>query len=95
MDLRAEEMRAYADVLLRTVSSVLEAGPGSVQLGLDESVLDDWLNPRSAHFDALSKLPVPAPAPFLIPTPVSQRANSVKNDDPACLEPAEASMRLL
>jgi putative SOS response-associated peptidase YedK len=61
---------------------------------LPEEALDDWLDPRHEDAAALAKLLVPAPADLLIATPVSQRVNSVKNDDPACLEPAAVAARL-
>jgi putative SOS response-associated peptidase YedK len=61
---------------------------------LAEEAIDDWLDPRHEDAAALAKLLVPAPADLLIATPVSQRVNSVKNDDPACLEPAAVAARL-
>lgn len=48
--------------------------------------LDDWLF-QANEPAAVQQLLVPAPDSYLIATPVSPRVNSVKNDDPACLEP--------
>jgi putative SOS response-associated peptidase YedK len=62
---------------------------------LPDDALDDWLDPRHEDIDALSKLLAPAPEGLLVATPVSARVNSVKNDDPACLEPAPVAARLL
>jgi putative SOS response-associated peptidase YedK len=61
---------------------------------LDDCITDDWLDARQ-DTEALSKLLAPAPESLLIGTPVSQRVNSVKNDDPACLDPGETAIRLL
>jgi putative SOS response-associated peptidase YedK len=49
--------------------------------------LDDWLTAAPAEAAALIR---PAPEDALIATPVSKRVNSVANDDPACLAPADA-----
>jgi putative SOS response-associated peptidase YedK len=57
--------------------------------------VDYWLDPREEDTDALRKLLAPAPDDALVKVSVSQRVNSVKNDDPACLEPAEAAQHLL
>ncbi|HWO72871.1 MAG TPA: SOS response-associated peptidase [Dehalococcoidia bacterium] len=57
---------------------------------LDDTVADHWLDPRQEDAEALQRLLVPAPDSLLVATPVSQRVNSVKNDDQACLEPVEA-----
>ncbi len=54
---------------------------------LPDEVVDDWLHPRQDDLAALSGLLVPARDGVLVGTPVSLRVNSVKNDDPACLEP--------
>ncbi|MPZ50189.1 MAG: SOS response-associated peptidase [Dehalococcoidia bacterium] len=62
---------------------------------LDEDAIDRWLDAKDEDTERLRKLLVPAPDTLLIPTPVSQRVNSVKNDDPACLEPPEAALQLL
>jgi hypothetical protein len=35
----------------------------------------------------------PAPDDLLVATPVSSRANSVKNDDPECLSPSNQEMQ--
>lgn len=53
---------------------------------LPEDRLDDWLDPRAQGLDKLRKLLVPAPDGLIIATPVSARANSVKNDDPDLLK---------
>ena len=50
---------------------------------------DDWLF-QATDSDAVRELLVPAATGFLVGTPVSTRVNSVKNDDPACLEPRYA-----
>jgi putative SOS response-associated peptidase YedK len=62
---------------------------------LDESKVDEWLDPRQEDLDRLSGLLRPAPESLLVSTAVSQRVNSVKNDDPSCLEPVEQTQRLL
>ena len=56
---------------------------------LDEDYVDLWLDQKQEDLDKLQKLLRPAPESLLMPTSVSQRVNSVKNDDAACLEPAE------
>jgi putative SOS response-associated peptidase YedK len=60
----------------------------------DESV-DRWLDPREEDLDSLREILAPAPDDLLTRLSVSPRVNSVKNDDPSCLEPAEAAHRLL
>jgi len=62
---------------------------------LDDDVADAWLDPRREDLEALQRMLVPAPDSLLVATAVSQRVNSVKNDDPACLEPVETASRLL
>jgi putative SOS response-associated peptidase YedK len=61
---------------------------------LDDAV-DGWLDPKQEDLDYLKLLFAPPPDGLLTATPVSQRANSVKNDDPACLEPVPLVARLL
>ncbi len=48
--------------------------------------IDDWL--RAAPSNVISLIE-PAPESALVATAVSRRVNSVKNDDPGCLAPAE------
>jgi putative SOS response-associated peptidase YedK len=90
-----EQWQRTFTIITTTPNDLLARVHNRMPVILDESVVDDWLNPRSEDLDALSKLLVPAPESLLVPTPVSQRVNSVKNDDPACLEPVETPMRLL
>ncbi len=54
---------------------------------LAEEAVDEWLYPRRTDIAGLKDLLVPASDDLLVGTPVSPRVNSVKNDDPACLEP--------
>jgi putative SOS response-associated peptidase YedK len=59
---------------------------------LPKEQVADWMYqpPRNAevHVEKLHALLKPAPNDALVPTEVSVKANSVKNDDPSVLEPA-------
>ena len=52
---------------------------------------DDWLFRGN---DATTVMPLleAAPSDYLVATAVSPRVNSVRNDDPACLEPVPSSL---
>jgi putative SOS response-associated peptidase YedK len=50
--------------------------------------IEEWLFTGEQHLAIPAGLLAPAPDDLLIATPVSPRANSVKNDDPGVLEPA-------
>jgi putative SOS response-associated peptidase YedK len=52
---------------------------------LGDEAADEWLNQGDNEPQHLLELLRPAPEDYLIATPVSQRVNSVKNDDPDCL----------
>jgi putative SOS response-associated peptidase YedK len=54
-----------------------------------DDVADRWLMPTDDPH-ALTSLLTPAPDDWLVATPVSSRANSVKNDDPGVLEAVES-----
>ncbi|HWO94684.1 MAG TPA: SOS response-associated peptidase [Dehalococcoidia bacterium] len=56
---------------------------------LEGAALGDWLFGQTRDAEELLGLLRPAPEELLIATPVSPRVNSVRNDDPACLEPME------
>ena len=62
---------------------------------LPAGVVDEWLDPREEDLEKLQNLLRPAAEDALTLRRVSQRANSVKNDDPACVAPAEDTQRLL
>jgi putative SOS response-associated peptidase YedK len=62
---------------------------------LPEDLADAWMDQREERAEALLRLLRPAADDVLVATPVSPRVNSVKNDDPACLELAETADRLL
>ncbi len=54
-----------------------------------------WLDPAlDGNVDALRALLVPVPAAALRAYPISTRVNSVRNDDPALLEPSSADPQL-
>jgi len=57
---------------------------------LADEIVDLWLDPREEDAERLGRMLGPPPDDLLVATPVSLRVNSVKNDDPACLEPADA-----
>ena len=56
---------------------------------LPEDLVDAWMDPRFEDIEPMKKLLVAAAEDALIATPVSQRVNSVRNDDPECLAPGE------
>ena len=62
---------------------------------LPEEVVDLWLDPQEQDYEKLEKLLRPISDDYLSARRVSQRANSVKNDDPSLIEPAEEMPRLL
>ena len=57
--------------------------------GLPDALVDDWRDPKQEDRDKLKALLVPASDSLLLPTSVSTRVNSVKNDDPDCLMPPD------
>lgn len=62
---------------------------------LNDDTADRWLDPREEDRQALKQLLAPAPDDLLVSLAVSPRVNSVRNDDPACLQPAETNIPLL
>jgi putative SOS response-associated peptidase YedK len=61
---------------------------------LPELAVDGWLDPNEEDTEKLRGLLVPAAEGVLVATPVSSRANSVKNDDPGVLEPVAAQAQM-
>jgi putative SOS response-associated peptidase YedK len=57
-----------------------------VILPLDRKGVDDWL---TAPPVAAGGMIGPAPEEILVATPVSKHVNSVRNDDPTCIAPAQ------
>ena len=53
---------------------------------LDDDAVDALARPAETRPEALQQLLVPGPDDLLIAHAVSQRVNSVKNDDPDCIE---------
>lgn len=70
-----------------TLSSVHDRMP----VILAEGDIDEWLF-RSTPSDEVARLLAPAPDELLVATPVSTRVNSVRNDDPGCLEPVDFAL---
>jgi putative SOS response-associated peptidase YedK len=55
---------------------------------LDGEAAEHWMFSDETDADVLRKLLTPASDDLLVGTPVSDRANSVKNDDPSVLDEA-------
>jgi putative SOS response-associated peptidase YedK len=52
---------------------------------LDESRLDEWMDPGNADLASLRAMLTPAPEHWMIAEPASPLVNSVKNDGPELL----------
>ena len=85
-------------IITTTPNHIVEPVHNRMPVILPEDMVDAWLDPKQEDLARLKSYLAPVPDDYLIPTPVSQRVNSVKNDDPDCLTPADAppeSPRLL
>jgi putative SOS response-associated peptidase YedK len=75
---------ASFSILTTKPNSLVEKVHDRMPVVLEKEPAQAWLTKFSPDLLA------PAPADLLIATPVSARANSIANDDPACLEPASS-----
>ena len=73
-------------IVTTDANKVVEPVHDRMPVILTDDAIDGWMLPRQNSAD-LKQLLVPAPDALLAATPVSLRANSVKNDDPDVLEP--------
>ncbi len=74
-------------IITTDANATVEAVHNRMPVILREEVVDEWLYSRRDGDSALKGLLVTSSDDLLVATPVSPRVNSVKNDDPACLEP--------
>jgi putative SOS response-associated peptidase YedK len=77
-------------ILTTTPNALMAPIHNRMPVILEDEAVDEWLYGRQSA-STLRDLLRPPRDDLLIATPVSSRVNSVKNDDPACLEPAEAA----
>ena len=82
-------------IITTTPNDVVSPVHDRMPVILSGDEVDYWLDPREEDTESLKALLAPAPEDVLVRLSVSQRVNSVKNDDPSCLAPAEAAQRLL
>jgi putative SOS response-associated peptidase YedK len=87
---RPNEWEPTFTILTTGANSLLATVHDRMPVILPESAVDDWLFSGHRDTDSLRELLAPAPEGLLTATPVSPRANSVKNDDPSCIEPQPA-----
>jgi putative SOS response-associated peptidase YedK len=74
-------------ILTTTPNALLESVHNRMPVILEDDAVDEWLYTRQSA-DSLMELLKPAREGLLTGTPVSNRVNSVKNDDPECLAPS-------
>ena len=92
---KPDEWQRTFTIVTTDASGVVSPVHDRMPVILPEDAVDEWLDPRNDDLEALTKLLVPAGRDVLVPLAVSSRVNSVKNDDPACLEPATAPVEAL
>lgn len=89
----AEAVETVA-VLTTTANATLAPLHDRMPVILDEADWATWLAPDTP-VPALAALLRPAPADLLEAVAVGSRVNSVRNDDPSCLDPDDAQALLL
>jgi putative SOS response-associated peptidase YedK len=82
-----DEWEPTFTIITTNANATLEPVHDRMPVILPDEAVDEWLYARQDDFAALDRLLVPAADDLLAATPVSPRVNSVKHDDPACLEP--------
>jgi len=71
-------------IVTTEANTLMEPVHNRMPVILEDQAIDEWLFPET-EAARLRELLRPAREDLLIATPVSQRVNSVKNDDPECL----------
>ena len=84
-----DEWERTFTILTTTPNALMEPVHDRMPVILEDDAIEDWLYVRQSP-SSLMELMRPARAGLLVATPVSARVNSVKNDDPECLEPVAA-----
>jgi putative SOS response-associated peptidase YedK len=82
---RPGEWRRTFTIITTGPNAVLAPVHDRMPVILPDAAADEWLHAPEDQVEHLLSLLVPAPDDLLVPTPVSPRVNSVKNDDPDCL----------
>jgi len=77
-------------ILTTTPHAIMEPVHDRMPVILEDKAIEDWLFVRQSP-DSLMDLLLPAREGLLVATLVSSRVNSVKNDDPECLDPPGAT----
>jgi len=75
-------------ILTTSANEVLAPMHDRMPVILEPEFYDDWLNPLLTDPEVLQPLFKPYPAVRMFARAVSSRVNNIRNDDPACLEPA-------
>ena len=84
-----EKERTFT-IVTTTPNALMEPVHNRMPVILEDESVDEWLYGRQTP-DALMELLRPAREDLLVATAVSTRVNSVKNDDPECLEVASTA----
>ena len=74
-------------IITTDANATLEPVHDRMPVILPGEAVDEWLYSRRDDHPVLKGLLAPASDDLLVGTSVSPRVNSIKNDDPACLEP--------
>jgi putative SOS response-associated peptidase YedK len=85
-----EKERTFT-IITTTPNALMEPVHNRMPVILEDDAVDEWLYARQTT-NSLMELLRPAREDLLVATPVSTRVNSVKNDDPECLEVAATAL---